>query len=286
MAIFVNPLNGSITNNPHVKNKFLFPFVTAISVRTLLSLLAIVTGALTASSITIDAGLATRNHVQILHATDPGAAENAVSFDFWPTGDHPNKFDGDAIAIVTNLFGTTTLSAAFTSQLNPNRFVWNESFTLDITSSRYANATLTPFILFTVEDPVSYSMSGSFDGSLFLSVSDGSSSRYAAASLYRLRPGQQNEQIESVGINNINNAGGETFGFEFGGIRTLQVSSNPAVTSLTLVLTCRLRENKSILLFRAASLTALDILSFAWTACRVTITCPTQARPWQCSAWP
>jgi hypothetical protein len=67
--------------------------------------------------------------------------------------------------------------------------------------------------------------------------------------------------------------------------RTLQVSSNPAVTSLTLVRPYKLRENKTILLFRVASLTALDSLSFAWTACMVTITCPTQARPSGCWAW-
>jgi hypothetical protein len=54
-------------------------------------------------------------------------------------------------------------------------------------------------------------MSGSFGGSWFLSVSDGSSSRYAAASLFRVKPGQQNEQIESVGIN-LKDAE-ETFGF-------------------------------------------------------------------------
>src|SRR6478672_8685969 len=98
-----------------MKHKFLSP---------LLALIAIITGALTASAITIDSGLAARNQVQILHPIDAGSAENGLGFDFWPTGDHPNKFDGDAIATVTNLFGTTTSSVAFTSQLNPNKFIW------------------------------------------------------------------------------------------------------------------------------------------------------------------
>ena len=133
--------------------------------KTLIATLTIATATL-AHAITIDSGLAARNQVQILNPTDPGTPENALDFDFWPTGDHPNKFDGDAVATLTNLFGTTTASVAFTSQLNPNRFVWNESFALDMTASRYANAELSPFILFTIDDPVSYSISGSFGGIL------------------------------------------------------------------------------------------------------------------------
>src|SRR4029077_16756787 len=50
VAIFVNPLNGSITNNPPHETKFLFPFVTATSMRTLLSLITIIAGALQANA--------------------------------------------------------------------------------------------------------------------------------------------------------------------------------------------------------------------------------------------
>jgi hypothetical protein len=146
-----------------MKHKFLFPFVTAISLRTLLSLLAIVTGALHANAITINPISYGESRVEI-SAPNGQFAYSDTDREVFPVGDI-KKFDHETQATFSNQDGTATSDATWTLKSNPNKTVYGGSYTLDATGRTQSLARIGTELSFTLFEPTSYSIAASFDAS-------------------------------------------------------------------------------------------------------------------------